>query len=261
MARHSTGQISDAVLEVYRIASATDTLDPADLLTERGLPMPPQISPTPETLIRALVEAADDYLATLPGPGVAEVRAGLAAARSGPVTPRTARPNQVLTDHLGSALTVLTATHPALATAIANATPYLNWRAFDSYPIDDIGPAFAAGQVCATIIGEDAPITAQDYDLGLFLIAPHILYRDHHHAAPELYAPLTGPHGWRFGPKKALLIKAAHDPVWNDPHRPHLTKVGPVPFLCLYGWTRDVNAGAQVIPADDWPMLEAMRIA
>lgn len=261
MARHGTGQISDAVLEVYRIASARDDLNPADLLMEKGLPMPPHPTPTPKDMIRALVDAADSYLSTLTGPGVAEVRAGIAAARPGPVTPHTARPNRVLSDHLPTALATLTPTHSALSQAIADAAPHLDWHAFDGYPLDDIGAAFANGQVCASIIGEDAPIAAADFDLGLFLIAPHILYRDHHHAAPELYAPLTGPHGWRFGPASPLLIKQAHDPVWNDPHRPHLTKVGPIPFLCLFGWTRDVNENPQVIPATDWPALEAMRLA
>ena len=80
------------------------------------------------------------------------------------------------------------------------------------------------------------------------------------HKAPELYAPLTGPHGWRFGPGLPLDIKAAHVPVWNAPQRPHLTKVGPVPFLCIFCWTRDVNDTAVVLPADDWAVLEALRI-
>ena len=87
-----------------------------------------------------------------------------------------------------------------------------------------------------------------------------MLYRDHCHAAPELYAPLTGPHGWRFGPGRPLMVKPAHQPVWNPPYPPHLTKVGPVPFLCLFGWTRDVNEVARVMPAADWPELEALRL-
>ena len=111
------------------------------------------------------------------------------------------------------------------------------------------------------IIGADGPIPALDFDLGLFLIAPHILYRDHHHAAPELYAPLTGPHGWRFGPDRRLTLKPAHHPVWNPPYRPHLTKVGPTPFLAIFAWTRDVKQTAKVIPASDWPQLETRRLS
>jgi hypothetical protein len=31
---------------------------------------------------------------------------------------------------------------------------------------------------------------------------------------------------------------------------------GRVPFLAIYGWTRDVNEIAQVIPCDDWAIIE-----
>jgi hypothetical protein len=40
-----------------------------------------------------------------------------------------------------------------------------------------------------------------------------------------------------------------------------LTRVGAVPFLCFFVWTQDVNEIAQVIPADDWSMLEGAEIA
>jgi len=147
---------------------------------------------------------------------------------------------------------------PALAHAIDNAAPFLNWITYDSYPPTEIGKAFATNHCFASIMGEDTTMPAQDFDL--FLIAPHILYRDHNHAAPDLYAPLTGPHGWRFGAGRPLIVKPAHDPVWNDRFRPHLTKVGPTPFLALFGWTRDVQTAAQVIPAPDWPALKALRL-
>lgn len=60
--------------------------------------------------------------------------------------------------------------------------------------------------------------------------------------------------------RSPLIVKPAHQPVWNPPHQPHLTKVGEVPFLYLFVWTRDVDQIAQVIPADDWPDLEAARL-
>ncbi len=211
-------------------------------------------------LIRALVDETDRYLATLPGPGVAEVRAGIAATRDGAVTPQPARGHPVVGTHLGPALAALAVTHPALALAIGAAAPLLVWRPYDRYPPEAIGAGFAEGHAFCTIIGPDAPMDAPDFDLGLFVIAPHVLYRDHRHQAPELYAPLTGPHGWRFGPEGPLTLRAAHLPVWNAPLAPHLTKVGPVPFLAIFGWTRDVTVPAEVIPAADWPALEALRL-
>jgi hypothetical protein len=259
MALYQAGRMSAEVLEVYRELSAHDGRDPVSVLAGRGLPVPGSAVSAGGAALSALVTEIDRYLATLPGEGPVEVRHGL-ARWAGPVTGIAARPNSVIAAHLPTALATLVTSHPALAFAIAEASPLLRWVTFDGYPRDQIGDAFATGHVYASLIGEGAPIPAQDFDLGLFLIAPHVLYRDRHHAAPELYAPVTGPHGWRFAPNAPLVIKQAHQPVWNPSDRAHLTKVGPVPFLCIYGWTRDANAPAHVIPADDWPELEALRL-
>jgi hypothetical protein len=259
MGMYQAGTLGPDALEVYRICSLLDAEDPAPLLAELGLSGPAARKLTAEVAIRALIDAADRYLATLPGPGVPEVRAGLNRWRTGPVQGQPSA-NAVKDAWLGSALAQLGQSMPDLAHAVGIAAPYLGWKTYDDYPPAQIGPAFANGHCYATLIGEGGAIEAQDYDLGLFLIAPHVLYRDRNHAAPELYAPLTGPHGWRFGPDRPLLIKPAHAPVWNTPFRPHLTKVGPVPFLAIYGWTKDTAAAAQVIPAQDWPMLEALHL-
>jgi hypothetical protein len=213
-------------------------------------------------VLRTLLEEADRYIATLPGPGIAEVRAGIAGARSGPINLRQdSRPHPVVAAHLPACLALVSGTHPELATAIGAASPHLHWRTYDGYDPALIGQGFLRGNAYAMLVGQrDAPITADDFDLGLFLVAPRVLYRDHHHSAPELYAPLTGPHGWRFAPGAPLTLKPAHVPVWNDADQPHATKVGAVPFLCLYGWTRDTQSPAHVIPADDWAELEAMHL-
>lgn len=259
MAMYQAGHMSAEVLEVYRELSAHDARDPITVLAERGLPVPGQPLSDGVAVLSALVAEIDRYLAMLPGDGPVEVRQGL-ARRAGPVTGIAPRANPVVAAHLPVALAALVATHPALAFAIAAGAAHLNWITYDGYPRDRIGDAFATGHAFAQLIGQDAPIRAPDFDLGLFVIAPHVLYRDHHHAAPELYAPLTGPHGWRFQPDAALVVTPAHQPVWNPANRPHLTKVGPVPFLCIYAWTRDTDALAHVIPASDWPALEALRL-
>jgi hypothetical protein len=258
MALWRDGKISAEVLEVYRVAAAHDARDPLLELAARGLPTPPTAA-SPAPVLR-LYQAARDYLLALDHPGAAEVRAGL-PADPGPERAVPMSRNAVADRWLAHALATLSKTYPALATAIAAAAPLLEWVAYDAYPRALIGEAFATGHAFASILGGDAPFATRDFDLGLFLIAPNTLYRDHHHAAPELYAPLTGPHGWRFGLGRPLITKPAHQPVWNPPHQPHLTKVGEVPFLSLFVWTRDVNDTAEVIPADDWPELEAAPIA
>ena len=256
MALWRAGLISAEVLEVYRVTSAHDHRDPLSVLRERGLPAPPSRKEPP---VLGLYAAARDYLLTLDHPGAAEVRAGL-PADPGPARNVTPRANVVVERWLHPALQALSVTHPVLSVAIGDASGVLDWVTYDAYPRDEIGDSFATGHAFASLMGGDAPYAADDFDLGLFLIAPGTLYRDHRHAAPELYAPLTGPHGWRFGVGRPLMFKPAHAPVWNPPRQPHLTKVGPVPFLALFVWTKDVNEAAQVLPADDWSALEAMTL-
>jgi hypothetical protein len=253
------GHLAPAQLEAYRVAAADDRRSPAEVLADRQLPVPADPARSREAAIAALVEEADRYLAGLAGPGVAEVRRLIARWRDGPVGGDAAG-NAVVSAQLDPALAAVAAEYLALAAAIAAAAPHLRWITYDGYAPDQIGADFSQGHAYCTLIGAGGAIAAEGFDLGLFLIAPHVLYRDHAHPAPELYAPLTGPHGWRFGPGGALVTKSAHQPVWNPPLRPHLTKVGPVPFLCLYAWTRDVNLPAHVIPADDWPELERLRL-
>jgi hypothetical protein len=142
-----------------------------------------------------------------------------------------------------------------LAAAVEAASPFLRWVTYP-YEGQDIGEMFPRNHAFATLMGEYGPYRADDFDLGLFLIAPHILYRDHQHAAPELYAPLTGPHGWRFQPGSAISMLPGGIAIWNEPHQPHATLTGAVPFLAFYCWTRDVNQPARVIPSDDWSKLE-----
>ncbi len=251
------GVISEAQLDAYRDASPHDGRDPAVLLADRGLPAPPQSSGSPAAILQALFVAAEDYLDTLSHPGAAEVRNGLSGCRPSGKPPKAA-PHPVAARWLEIALRETSTIQPQLATVIAMAAPHLAWVSYDAYPKDEIGGDFADGHAFAPIAGSDAPYAAEDFELGLFLIAPHTLYRDRCHSAPELYAPLTGPHGWRFAPGRPLIVKPAGEPVWNHSLQPHLTKVGQVPFLCLYVWTRDVNEPARVLPAEDWGTLEAL---
>jgi len=247
------GDISAEVLEVYRIASAHDRIDPRALLRQDGLPQPaPSAGQSP---ILGLYRAAREHLLSLNHHGSADVRAGL-PEDPGAERAMSSQSNPVVRAWLPDALAAAAQTRPALAAAIGAAADLLNWVTYDAYPPEKIGASFGKGHAFASIRGEASPFAAVDFELGLFLIAPGVLYRDHCHPAPELYAPLTGPHDWRFGPGRPLIRKEAHAPVWNPAHQPHLTRVGTVPFLCLFVWTGDVNKPAAVIDADDWAMLE-----
>jgi hypothetical protein len=253
------GAISEAQLDAYRDASPHDGRDPAALLSDRGLPAPPRPPVNPAAILHGLFVEVADYLDTLSHPGAAEVRSGLSKCRpSG--RPSRAMPHPIAAQWLEPALREASGFQPQLAAAIAKAAPHLTWVSYDAYSQSEIGDSFADSHAFASITGSDAPYAAEDFEMGLFLIAPHVLYRDRCHSAPELYVPLTGPHGWRFAPGRPLIVKPAGEPVWNPPLLPHLTKVGQVPFLCLFVWTRDVNDAARVLPADDWAMLDSLRL-
>jgi hypothetical protein len=233
MTLYRAGQIDAAQLEAFRIASPLDADLPQRVMASRG------VAPPGGAAIAALLDAAAAHLRSLPGPGPAEVLAALATC-----TPAAAAlsPSPVVAAHLPAALA-----QAPLAAAIAPAAPWLAWTTYP-YPDPQIGPHFPQAHAFAPLA------TGPDAELGIFLIAPRTLYRDHAHAAPELYVPLTGPHRWRFAPGAAFASSAA--PVWNPPHRPHAILTGDMPFLCLYGWTRDIGEPAYMLPAADWADYE-----
>jgi hypothetical protein len=257
MTLYQADRLGPAALEVYRELAAHDRRDPVPVLAERGLPPPP--APKAGAALARLFHLSAAYVKGCSHEGRQDVAVGLARAQRHPAPPGPAA-HPVADRWLATALAAMGATHLPLADSIAKAAPFLSWRSHGDDPTDEIGQSFRGDRALALILGDSAPYQTVDFDLGLVLIAPHVLCRDHAHAAPELCAPLTGPHGWRFDPGSALEVRPADVPVWNPPHRSHLTKVGAVPFLGLFVRTCEVAVPAQVLPADDWAELEALRL-
>lgn len=256
MALHATGALSTAQLEAYREAATADAVEPFRVMADRGLAPPAPPAPDAAARLAHLIAETDRCLAALSGPGIAETRTLLAPALLQKPDPRPGRANPVVETHMAAALEAAKTIDPTLAAAIAAATGDLTWITYDAYPPDQIGPHFARSHAFCSLIGAAAPWTASDFDLGLFLVAPGILYRDHAHPAPELYLPLTGPHRWRFTPDGVFRTLPALQPVWNPALKPHATLTGALPFLSLFAWTRDVDQPAHVLPASDWSLYE-----
>lgn len=256
MALHAAGALSSAQLEAYREASTRDETDPFRVMADRGLAPPAPPVPDLAARLTHLLAETDRCLAALSGPGIAETRTGLAPALSRKPVLKPGRANQVVETHMTAALAATQVTDPALAAAIAAVSADLAWVTYDAYPPAGIGPHFASAHAFCSLIGAGAPWAAEDFDLGFFLVAPGILYRDHAHPAPELYLPLTGPHRWRFTPDAPFRDLPALRPVWNPALQPHATLTGAVPFLSLFAWTRDVDQPAHILPARDWSRYE-----
>ena len=238
MALWRDGIICEDVLEVYRIASADDGLDPLPMLALRGLAEPPGL-PRPSPL-RTLYAQVREYLLALTHPGTAEVARAL-PQDPGPEQTPSVLANPVAGRWLPAALAALATDRPRLADAIRAASATLDWTPLDRDRASLCGSAFAQGHGYARLRGAGGVFDAgaQDVDLGLLILAPDVLCQDHRHAAPELCVPLTGPHGWRFGTEGPLRQWRAHQPLWTPPLQPRLTKVGPMPFLALCVRTSD----------------------
>lgn len=247
MRRHAEGDLSDAELEAFRTLSPRDGEDPGVL----GVTLPPEL-PSPEAALGALRAELLDVLHGPRGPGVAEARALLAAAT---VPPRVApQAHPAAARWLPAALGACP--ERGLAAALRSAAPHLAWTTY-AYDDPSIGPRFPEAHAFCPLAGPEAPWAAHGVELGLFLIGPRVLYRDHAHPAPELYLPLTGPHRWRFRPGGGFVPKPALVPVWNDPGAPHAVLTGTTPFLALYAWLGALEAPACVLPAPDWARWEA----
>ncbi|MGE0005317.1 MAG: dimethylsulfonioproprionate lyase family protein [Parvibaculaceae bacterium] len=211
-------------------------------------------SPDAAALARLIAEIGL-YLSRFGGPGVADVREGISRFGHGPMQAGW-KPAPPVCGHLDAALGCISGAD-SLRLAIADARPALRWTTYTAYPPEAIGRRFPVAHAFASLMGGEGILPADDFELGLFLIEPKTLYRDHRHRAPELYVPLTGPHEWRFGAHESWTEYEAHTPIWNESMRVHATLVRDVPFLALFGWTRDVTADAEVVPATDWAEIEA----
>ena len=204
-----------------------------------------------------LIDAVGEHLAKLEGEGIDIVRGKLHEAMRGPPPRRAESPAPPACGWLSQSLALAAAQGlERISQVIAGAEPELAWRTYDGYASDLVGSRFPRAHAYVDLVGRDAPVAAEDFDLGLFLIAPRTFYRDRRHKAPELYAALTGPSRWRFN-GGVWLTRRAGEFVWNESMHIHATLVEECPFLCIYAWTQDVSIPAEIVPAPDWHAIES----
>ena len=152
-------------------------------------------------------------------------------------------------------------TQPNLASivnAIIAARDHLPWRIGGSYQPEVIGNSYANGHLYCNLIGPtpgEACIHADDFRLGLYLIASQVFYRDHCHLTPELYLILTERSTWRFAHGDWQVLPA-ETMVWNESNAVHAIRTDEQPFLCVFAWTQDVQIKPRIMPAADWQAIE-----
>ncbi len=147
----------------------------------------------------------------------------------------------------------------AIRECLILATDELIWRQDeDEYyaPEADLGDGYRASNLHALLIGpSNAKYHHPDFTLGIFLLGPFTLYRDHFHLAPELYVNLTPRIGWRFQGGEWIDYSAG-SLIWNDSNVVHATRVYDKPFISIFSWTRNIDSPCKVFKREDWKRLE-----
>jgi hypothetical protein len=98
----------------------------------------------------------------------------------------------------------------------------------------------------AELVGPTGLWPGDDFRMGLLILGPRLHYRDHSHAAPELYWLLTGPSEWRTSAAD-FTSREQDATIWHPAHMVHGTRTGASPLLALYIWTSDVEQPARLV--------------
>ena len=213
----------------------------------------------PFTLLEEVLHCFEDVEAD--GYAIDEM---IAACRSAPNVPdEVSRTQGHVPNHrglLGDAIAAIDAPDLLnLKSAVLAASDFVRWKVADGgyYAAGaDVGEGYRSGNMHSLLVGpQDALVHSTEHLLGLFLLAPWTLYRDHKHLAPEIYFPLTGPSGWRFDLKEWVDYPAGSR-ILNAPNVVHATRVYDRPFLALFAWTSHISSRCSVVHTGDWAETE-----
>ena len=133
-----------------------------------------------------------------------------------------------------------------LAAAIASIEDHLHWRQTEGYSDAVLGDGFMENYAHCEIVGPHGFFPGNDFLLGVFILGPGRLYKDHYHPAPELYWPLTGPSDWKRG-AGGFSTRRAGETIWHRPDIVHATATLATPLLAVWCWTRDTTTPARLL--------------
>lgn len=153
--------------------------------------------------------------------------------------------------------------HPSLediALKLKEAKEHLAWHEDNNYYYEngaDLGEGYCKCNLHTVLIGPDACGYYHDnFILGLFMLGPWTLYRDHQHTAPELYLNLSKRTGWRFN-SQDWHDHSAGSFVWNEANALHAMRVYDKPFMSVFIWLENIEYPCIVVPVNDWSEIEA----
>jgi hypothetical protein len=183
---------------------------------------------------------------SLKGEAAAPVKARLATQDLSPAAMIEPAPQRLpVTRYLPECVAASMFMNPDVAAALAEIEEFLHWRQNPNYSDEVMGAGYMDNYAYAELIGRKGFFAGDDFLMGLLLLGPGIHYRDHHHAAAELYWLLTGPSEWRRS-MGDFELRHAGDMIWHEPHIVHATRTGATPLLAVWAWARDVNEPARL---------------
>jgi hypothetical protein len=104
-----------------------------------------------------------------------------------------------------------------------------------TYTEADFGRHFIENYGWLELFGTRGHFANNETAGGFLILGPHIHYPDHHHAAEEIYIPLTGGTGWRKG-GGPYVERPAGAVIHHPSNVDHAMKTSAEPLLALYLW-------------------------
>jgi hypothetical protein len=180
--------------------------------------------------IRRLLAATRNYLARLRHVLPAGFLDG--ADRSMEERPLPAKPLPCLR-HLDPICRIAAEEAREIVRLLADNRDGLHWG--QTYTQADFGRDFIDNYGWLELFGTRGHFVDEETAAGFLILGPHLHYPDHHHAAEEIYVPLTGATTWRKG-DGAFVEYAAGTIIHHPSNMNHAMKTGPAPLLALYLW-------------------------
>jgi quercetin dioxygenase-like cupin family protein len=133
----------------------------------------------------------------------------------------------------------------ALAQAVAQAEPSLDWLQNPNYTAARMGAGFVDRYGYVELVGPGRPFHSTQLLVGFLLLGPETHYPDHAHAAEETYHVVSGSaEWWREG--RDWQREPAGAVIHHAPHVRHAMRTQDEPLLALYCWTGEVATPADL---------------
>jgi mannose-6-phosphate isomerase-like protein (cupin superfamily) len=194
-------------------------------------PLPRLVSRYTEAYVASLEAAADPHLR----PFIESVR-GVAHGLAEPaLAPHRGHPALRFFDQA----LVAARAEERLCSAVRGLAPYLSFGS--SYALEGPAASFAQGMVWAEIAGRVGLVRDPSRRLGIFLLAPGLVYPLHGHEPEEIYFVLSGhltvEHGY-----DGERVPVPPGSYYRTPsEQPHALYTGDAPVLIAYCWVGDFS--------------------